>query len=106
MASVIALPAMTRTTASTTRVRSPISSFGHSIGRKRQSTEKPPFGFSNSRAVLLIDGSLKEPLRCPQRMRRTDRNNRHFRAVIRNGPHGEFIMGPGFYVIAILGCTD
>jgi hypothetical protein len=39
-------------------------------------------------------------------MRRTVWNNGHFRTVINEVPHGEFIMGPGFYVIAILGCAD
>jgi hypothetical protein len=39
-------------------------------------------------------------------MRQAVWNNGDFQAVIINVPHGEFIMGPGFYVIAILGCAD
>src|SRR5689334_21250209 len=106
IARVMALPARTSTTASTTRMRKPASSFGQSIGRKRHRTEKPPLGFSNSGAALLIEGSLRKPSPCPQRMRRTVWSNEHFQAVITDVLHGEFIMGPGFYVIAILGCAD
>jgi hypothetical protein len=39
-------------------------------------------------------------------MRRTDWNNGFLSTVIRFDCHGDLIMGPGFYVIAILGCGD
>jgi hypothetical protein len=76
------------------------------MGRNRHKTAKPPVGFSNSGAALLIERSLRKPLLCPQRMRRAVWNKAHFPAVIRSIADGDLTMGPGFYVIAIMGCTD
>src|SRR5215203_4611071 len=106
MARVIALPAKTNVTAATTRARRFASSFGQSIGRKRHNIRKPPLGRSIAGATWFIAESGRGRGRQPQRMRRSDWNKACFPAVIRSVADGELIMGPGFYVIAILGCAD
>src|SRR4030095_265246 len=65
-----------------------------------------PLGFFDLLGGCSHRRSGRSEVRHSQRMRRSVWNNSDFFSVIRSSPDGELNMGPGFFVIAILGCAD